>query len=116
MANGHGGHRKGSGRKPGPATRKSRDVADRAPAEAITPLEVLLQAMRKHPALGDLDKAAVFAQGAAPYCHPRLGSITLRGDQDAPLRLVEELIVVYPGGRMETSAASHSRTNGVPLQ
>lgn len=44
----HGGARKGAGRKAGSTTRKTREIADRATAEGITPLEVMLRAMREH--------------------------------------------------------------------
>jgi hypothetical protein len=36
---GRGGKRPGSGRKKGSATKKTREIADRAAAEGITPLE-----------------------------------------------------------------------------
>jgi hypothetical protein len=41
-----GGKRIGSGRKLGAATRKTREIADKAAAEGITPLEVHLSNMR----------------------------------------------------------------------
>lgn len=46
MAN--GGARPGAGRKPGGANQKTREIADRAAREGITPLEVMLRAMREH--------------------------------------------------------------------
>ena len=42
----HGGKRNGAGRKAGAATVKTREIADRAAAEGITPLEVMLANMR----------------------------------------------------------------------
>lgn len=44
----HGGARRGAGRKAGGITAKTRAVAERASAEGITPLEVMLRAMREH--------------------------------------------------------------------
>lgn len=51
MAN--GGARPGAGRKPGGANQKTREIADRAAQEGITPLEVMLRAMREHVAHSD---------------------------------------------------------------
>lgn len=50
---GHGGARPGAGRKPGQANQKTREIADRAAREGITPLEVMLRAMREHVAHSD---------------------------------------------------------------
>ena len=42
----HGGVRKGAGRKKGSANKRTKDIADKAIEEGVTPLEVLLQIMR----------------------------------------------------------------------
>ena len=94
---GSGGARKGSGRKLGAATKKTREIADRlAASDEISPLEWMLETLRETPdklrkmyADGDIDtveftirlqeltkrrdKAAV---DSCPYLHPRLSSIT----------------------------------------
>lgn len=49
----HGGARKGAGRKAGSITAKTREIAEKASAEGITPLEVMLRAMREHVATAD---------------------------------------------------------------
>ena len=85
----HGGARPGAGRKKGAATQKTREIADRAAAEGITPLEVMLGAMRSFWDAGDMEKAAGFAKDAAPYMHPRLSAVEVAGDQDKPLRVEE---------------------------
>ena len=72
---GRGGARKGAGRKPGSATRKTRAIANQAAEEGVTPLDVMLQAMRKMHSDGDLIGAANIAKYAAPYCHARLAAI-----------------------------------------
>jgi hypothetical protein len=72
---GRGGPRKGAGRKPGSATKKTRAIADRAAEEGVTPLDVMLQAMRKMHGDGDFIGAANIAKYAAPYCHARLAAI-----------------------------------------
>lgn len=69
----HGGRRPGAGRKPGSTTAKTREIADKAAAEGITPLEYMLKLMRdeEKPEAVRLDAA----KSAAPYIHPRLSSI-----------------------------------------
>lgn len=100
----HGGKRNGSGRKAGSATQKTREIANRAAAEGITPLEVMLHAMRKHYEAGALDAAASIAKDAAPYMHPRLNTTTLKGGLDVRQRVVED--VVDADGGNEGEAAS----------
>ena len=89
-----GGKRPGSGRKPGSANKRSRAIADKAAADGITPLEVMLNTMK---ALWeeatkddkfDVEKAlAACAVGkdAAPYMHPRMQQIVAEIDvQERP--------------------------------
>jgi hypothetical protein len=98
-SNGRGGARKGAGRKPGAATKRTRAIADHAAATGLTPLEVMLGAMhalhkhanamsdgdeadmggRKVGRLGLLVSAAEVAKDAAPYMHPRLQAIEHSG-------------------------------------
>src|SRR4051794_32588352 len=80
-----GGRRDGAGRKPGSANIRTRQIADKAAAEGITPLEVMLKAMQMHTEAGRWDEAAAIAKDAAPYIHPRLASTTLGSDPDRPL-------------------------------
>lgn len=75
-----GGARKGAGRKAGSATTKTREIADKAVAAGISPLEVMLEAMNSFRASGDLEKAASFAKDAAPYVHPRLAAVEHSGE------------------------------------
>ena len=68
-----GGARPGAGRKTGAATRKTREIAERAIEDGITPLEFMLNVMRD-----DSNELAVrfqAAKDAAPYIHPRLSAI-----------------------------------------
>jgi hypothetical protein len=74
---GRGGARKGAGRKAGAATQKTREIADKAAAAGITPLEVMLEAMNKLRNEGELEKAASVAKDAAPYVHPKLSSVEM---------------------------------------
>jgi hypothetical protein len=89
-----GGARKGAGRKPGAATKRTREIADKAAATGMTPLEVMLDTMtelveRAHEvkrqgaaATDDVLRlmigAANVAKDAAPYMHPRLTSVELK--------------------------------------
>jgi hypothetical protein len=81
---GRGGRRPNSGRKPGSATKRTREIADRAAAAGVTPLEVMLEAMNKCRAAGDIEKAAGFAKDAAPYMHPRLAAVEHSGADGGP--------------------------------
>jgi hypothetical protein len=87
MANGHGGRRKGAGRKPGSPTERRREIVDKAAAEGISPLELQLSAMRelwrRAHADGEMDiglaaQACAIAKDCAPYIHPRLAAVDAR--------------------------------------
>ena len=84
----HGGARKGAGRKSGSATQRTREVAERASADGIVPIEVMLTIMREQWAVYEKDRtpqngaiALAAAKDVAPYVHPRLTAT------DAPIRL-----------------------------
>lgn len=86
-ATGRGGRRPGSGRPKGAATKKTREIADRAAAEGITPLEYLLKVMRRKPTANEDPKVTIArealafeaAKAAAPYIHPRLAAVEHTG-------------------------------------
>lgn len=70
-----GGRREGAGRKRGSVTKRTTEVAQRAVAQGLTPLEYMLRVMRNSKAPpGRRDE---MAKAAAPYLHPRLSSIEL---------------------------------------
>lgn len=98
-----GGKRAGAGRKPGTKSSKTKEIADRLMASGVTPLEVMLMALRYHTDLvvaelakGDVaDKAVIvaelglastYAKDAAPYMHPRLNAV----DHSGGLRITYE--------------------------
>lgn len=89
----HGGAREGSGRKQGSASSKTREVADKAASEGITPLEFMLKVMRDEqaPKAERLD----MAKAAAPYIHPRLSSVEAKveGEVKATVRSIERRVV-----------------------
>lgn len=90
-----GGKRKGAGRPPGAATKKTREIAEKAIKDGITPLEVILKAMhhevekQERVPRDDQDwkEAAGYAQLAAPYCHPRLSAVAHTGKDDGPIEI-----------------------------
>jgi hypothetical protein len=96
-SNGRGGKRANAGRKTGSATKKTREIADRAAEDGITPLEVMLKTMRALVEKAErvasdgqeegerivsplqlLVEASAVAKDAAPYVHPRLSSIDMK--------------------------------------
>ena len=75
---GRGGARLGAGRPPGSKNQRSAGVARQAADAGITPIEVMLSAMRELWEEGtsvSKREAARIAKDAAPYVHPRLASI-----------------------------------------
>lgn len=72
-----GGVRPGSGRKKGSCTAKTREIADKAIAEGLTPLEYMLQVLRDE--AQDPDRRMDAAKSAAPYIHPKLSATELSG-------------------------------------
>lgn len=104
---GRGGSGRKAGRPVGAATKKTREIAERALAQGITPLEVILQSMRvawsEATKDGKVDLAKVgpaveYAQMAAPYVHPRLASI--QGNPDNPVVIKEEGSLLEAARRM----------------
>jgi hypothetical protein len=87
----HGGARPGAGRKPGSANKKTREIADKAAASGVTPLQVMLDTMAElveaakdqqgEARLKLMITASEVAKCAAPYIHPRLASIEHRADE-----------------------------------
>jgi hypothetical protein len=89
---GRGGARKGAGRPAGSATKRTREIAERAMAEGVTPLEYMLTLMRQEsdhedPKVQVAREAMRFeaAKAAAPYVHPRLAAVEHTGGDGAPL-------------------------------
>lgn len=68
-----GGARAGAGRPKGAATVKTREIAEAALADGLSPLQYLLNLMRDEGA--DEAKRLDAAKAAAPYIHPRLSNV-----------------------------------------
>lgn len=80
-----GGKRPGAGRPKGSKNTKTREIAEKAAAEGITPLEYMLEVMRD-PRLPPAQRMDA-AKSAAPYIHPRLASVAVGGDPDNPIEV-----------------------------
>lgn len=93
-----GGKREGAGRKKGSRTTRTQEIARAAAAAGISPLEVMLEAMRTRWEKQDTDGALAAASLAAPYVHPRLAAVdsTVSGKGGGPVRMIIERIVVDP--------------------
>lgn len=98
----HGGRRPGAGRKKGGANKRTREIADRAASDGITPLEYMLQVMRTEPSpdLPEAQQVAAMmlrfdaAKAAAPYIHPRLAAVEHSGPEGGPIQHGVSLNVV----------------------
>jgi hypothetical protein len=75
-----GGARPGAGRKPGSITRKTREIAEAALDEGLSPLEFMLNRMRDETA--PMADRQDMAKAAAGYIHPKLSSIEATVDAD----------------------------------
>jgi hypothetical protein len=72
-----GGKRDGAGRKAGAATERTREVADRAASEGITPLDYMLTMLRNE---GETPANRMWAaEKAAPYVHAKLAAVEHSG-------------------------------------
>jgi hypothetical protein len=117
-----GGARAGAGRKRGSLSKRTREIAEAAASQGITPLEVMMRTMMElykeaanyshHHDHGVnttehdhvsvitehriklLNMAAAIARHAAPYMHPRLSAIEHTGKDGAPL---QSGVLVVPG-------------------
>lgn len=89
-----GGSRPGAGRKQGATTKRTREIADRAVAEGISPLEYMLARMRD-PEVSDDDRMEM-AKAAAPYVHPKLSSIEANLNGDLKLSTPKVIEFVSP--------------------
>lgn len=79
MANG----RKTGGRVPGSRNKRTAEVEaliESLASEGLSPLEVMLKAMKHAWDEGNKMLACSVAKDAAPYCHPRLNAVELSGE------------------------------------
>jgi hypothetical protein len=90
-----GGARTGAGRKPGALTTKTREIAEKATAEGITPLDYMLSVLRDETA--ETAQRFEAAKAAAPYIHPRLAAVEHSGPEGGPIQTSVAVEFVEPG-------------------
>ena len=91
---GMGGARPGSGRKKGYLTQRSRELAAKSLEKGISPLEVMLEAVRIAYEEGGAVNAFQYAAQVAPFVHPRLSTTSVSGTDGKPLFDKIEIILV----------------------
>ncbi|MGH8742934.1 MAG: hypothetical protein ACREUY_01500 [Burkholderiales bacterium] len=79
-----GGLRPGGGRPKGAKTVRTRAIAEQVALTGLTPLEVMMEAMRHDQAIGNRNKAVAIAKDAAPSMHPRLHAVAGAGGVPIP--------------------------------
>lgn len=79
-----GGKREGAGRPAGAVTRKTREAAEAALAEGLTPLEYMLSILRDESQ--DPERRMWAAEKAAPYVHAKLASVEVGGPDGGPVQ------------------------------
>ncbi|WP_210249742.1 hypothetical protein [Brucella pituitosa] len=89
-----GGKRDGAGRPAGAVTSKTREIANKASTDGLTPLEYMLNVLRDKSA--DPKDRMWAAEKAAPFVHPKLSSVEHKGDEDNPLQTVTRIELVAP--------------------
>lgn len=112
MANGHGGKRKGSGRKPGGTNKRhSRQIVLEAIARGETPLDYFLSIMKDE--TQSIERRDAAAGAALPYMHPRLSAI----DQTTTLKgnALAEILKAIDGSTSGIDTGSES-SGGSPLE
>lgn len=100
-----GGKRAGAGRKKGTSRKITRtaEIAEKAAAKGITPLEFILDIMRQPPSESDNPLVQIAhqemrfeaAKAAAPYVHPKLQPVDGKGSSDLSVR--HNLLVEFIG-------------------
>lgn len=102
----HGGKRPGSGRKKGGQVTKTSEIALKAAAEGIQPIEVILTTMRKAWESGNVAQAAEMAEIALPYTTARLSSVAVK-HEDALGKLSDEDLAMLLAYAREAAAVRH---------
>lgn len=92
-----GGFRVGAGRKTGTSDREMRKVNVEKVLQSIgsgpdkTPLAYMLGIMQSDRADIKMSERIQCAIAAAPYVHPRLSSVEVKGDANAPLQIQSDI-------------------------
>jgi hypothetical protein len=109
-----GGKRVGAGRKRNSPNKATQERQAKIAAEGMTPLDLMIANMRwaYEQARNESDPAVAlrlrtFAQSCAsdagPYVHPKLATLTHKGDADAPMHNTIEVCFVAPAASDDSS-------------
>ncbi|MFB7145011.1 hypothetical protein ACWGMK_06175 [Agrobacterium deltaense] len=85
-----GGKRDGAGRTAGAVSRKTREVAEKAASEGITPLDYMLTILRNEDA--DVKDRMWAAEKAAPYVHAKLANVDVNAKLEGNLAVTFQTI------------------------
>lgn len=108
-----GGKRAGAGRPAGAATKKTREAADAAAADGITPLEYMLKVLRDE---GQPDERRMWAaEKAAPFMHPRLNAVD-HSSRDGTMSPQPSTIIIEAAPFDDDSDNPPPAEAGAPLQ
>lgn len=91
-----GGKRDGAGRPAGAVTKRTREVAERAAEEGITPLDYMLGLLRNEECPPLLRFEA--AKAAAPYVHAKLAAVDVNATLDGQMTFTVVSGVPRAGG------------------
>lgn len=108
---------KTGGRKRGCLNQKTRSIAAQAAQSGITPLEVMIEAMRNAYEMGGAAAAFAFAKDAAPYMHPRVAAVELTGKDGGPMQINDpdgEARALALALRLEQSARARESAAAAP--
>lgn len=83
-----GGRREGAGRPAGALTTRTRETAERASEEGLTPLDYMLEILRD--VQSDPKDRMWAAEKAAPYIHPKLASVEHSGGLEVTTQTKEQ--------------------------
>ena len=81
-----GGKREGAGRPSGAVTKRTREAAEKAASEGLTPLDYMLSILRDE--TQEQEKRMWAAEKAAPYVHAKLASVEHAGKDGGPLQVI----------------------------
>lgn len=81
-----GGKREGAGRPAGAVTKRTREAADAAAKDGLTPLDYMLSILRDE--AQEQEKRMWAAEKAAPYVHAKLASVEHAGKDGGPLQVI----------------------------
>jgi hypothetical protein len=108
MADSHGGKRQGAGRKVGAITTRTRELADKALSQGISPLDYMLGILRNETETQANRMWA--AEKAAPYLHPKLAAVEHSGEVGHTHSVTdltdEQLAAIATGGGTRAAKAA----------